>query len=172
MVAPPINTAMKKHSRGFTLLLAAIISSIVLSLGVSIYQIVSKELALSSLGRDSQLAFYAADTGAECALFWDVRFGYFATSAPATVVAPDPRCDGQSVAVPDASRPAGPVYYPYTLSFTFAPGGYCTDVRVTKTFDVPSNTLSTTIHADGLSTDCASRSTNTHTLQRSVELHY
>ena len=45
-------------------LLAALVASVALSLGSSIYEIVSKELVLSSIGQDSQYAFYAADTAA------------------------------------------------------------------------------------------------------------
>ncbi len=67
--------------RGFTLLLAALVASIVLALGSSIFTIAKKQITLSSLGRDSQFAFYAADTVAECALYYDVRFSSFATSS-------------------------------------------------------------------------------------------
>lgn len=164
---PTTNRRLSTGSRGFTLLLAALVSSIVLSLGAAIYQIAVKEVALSRLGRDSQLAFYAADTGAECALYWDVRYAYFATSAPATVVAPDPRCNGQTLTT--SGRAAT---YPYTMRFTFEPNGFCTDVTVTKSIDGATNALTTTVHADGLSTTCATRAINTNALQRSVELHY
>lgn len=76
---------MKKHDRrGFTLLLAALVATIVLSLGAAIYTIAFKQVVLSSIGRDSQLAFYAADTMAECALYWDVRQNIFSTSSSAT----------------------------------------------------------------------------------------
>jgi Tfp pilus assembly protein PilX len=71
-----------ERERGFTLMLAALVSSIVLALGTSIYEIAQKEVQLSALGRDSQFAFYAADTAAECALYWDFRYSYFATSSP------------------------------------------------------------------------------------------
>ena len=64
---------------GFTLLLAALVASIVLALGSSIFTIAKKQVTLSSLGRDSQFAFYAADTIAECALYYDVRFAAFVT---------------------------------------------------------------------------------------------
>ncbi len=67
--------------RGFTLLLAALVASIVLALGSSIFTIAKKQITLSSLGRDSQFAFYAADTVAECALYYDVRFSSSATSS-------------------------------------------------------------------------------------------
>src|SRR3990167_3198528 len=86
----------RTNERGFTLLLAALVSSIVLALGVSIFTIAQKELILSSLGRDSQYAFYAADTAAECALYWDVRHQAFATSAPSSF---NIECDGESITV-------------------------------------------------------------------------
>lgn len=70
----------RSKERGFTLLLAALVASIVLALGTAIYSIAIKQLTLSSLGRDSQFAFYAADTMAECALYNDIRLGAFATS--------------------------------------------------------------------------------------------
>src|SRR5665213_884112 len=79
--------------RGFTLLLAALVASVALSLASSIYTIVTKELALSSIGQDSQYAFYAADTAAECALYWDSRYNWFSTSTPSQAAT----CDGQSV---------------------------------------------------------------------------
>jgi len=78
-------------SNGFTLLMAMIISSLLLSLGIAVYNILIKELVLSSYGRNSQFAFYAADTGMECALFWDVKMGSFATSSPSNI-----ECDGKT----------------------------------------------------------------------------
>src|SRR3989344_4229619 len=63
-----------KMRRGFTLLFAMIISSIVLSIGLGIFNIALKELVLSSAARESQFAFFAADTGTECALYWDIRY--------------------------------------------------------------------------------------------------
>ena len=162
------------NQRGFTLLLAALVASIVLALGSSIFEIASKEVTLSAMGRDSQFAFYAADQGAECALYWDLRFGYFATSAPSSVVDPDPRCDGQSLAATGRSDT-----FPYTMTFTYSPHvatttgalGFCVNVAVEKTRNAQ-NVIKTTIHSDGFSTSCASQATSPRALQRSVELHY
>ena len=47
--------------------------SIILSVGLSIFEIVTKEVAISGLGRESQIAFSAADDGAECAFFWEIK---------------------------------------------------------------------------------------------------
>lgn len=156
---------VSQTQRGFTLLLAALVSSIVLALGVAIYQLAVKQLELSSLGRDSQYAFFAADTGAECALYWDIRYDYFATSAPATVTSPNPRCAQQSFTATGRGTT-----YPYTMEFQFEPGGYCTEVTVEKSQS--GSVVSTTIHADGYSASCANFTSNSRTLQRSVELHY
>jgi Tfp pilus assembly protein PilX len=166
-----MNASRRTHERGFTLLLAALVSSIVLALGAAIYSLAVKELQLSSLGRDSQYAFFAADTGAECALYWDVRYDYFATTAPATVVPPDPRCDTQSFTT--TGRAAT---YPYTMTFQLdvsvpnSANTFCTNVSVTKSQS--SGVLQTAIHSDGYNKSCATYATSQRTLQRSVELHY
>jgi len=182
------------RQRGFTLLLAALTASIVLSLGASIFLIAQKELTLSSLGRDSQYAFYAADQAAECALYWDARWNYFATTTPASLLAPnDPMCDGQHWSPAGGTRTnPGSGTYPYSFQFQYAPKSagtsYCVTVYVDKcdgplgkwnsstnsapcTSVVPA-VIHTTVHADGYSTSCATLSTNPRTLQRSVELHY
>ena len=166
---------IRNTSRGFTILLAALISSVVLALGVSIFEIAIKQVSLSSMGKDSQFAFYAADTGAECALYWDVRWNYFATTTPASVTPPQPKCAGLSLSV--QGRPTAPIPDPYTMTFNFNPNGKCAQVRVTKCAGIgvcdPLNPqIHTIIHADGFNTTCETISTNQRALQRSVELHY
>lgn len=67
--------------RGFTLLMSVLIASVLLALGYEIYNLAVKEVALSSSGRESQFAFFAADTGIECALWADTTLDAFATSS-------------------------------------------------------------------------------------------
>lgn len=64
---------MKKnnHKKGFSVLFATLIGSLVLAIGLAILSITIKQIKLSSAGRESQHAFYAADTGIECALYLD-----------------------------------------------------------------------------------------------------
>lgn len=166
-------------NRGFTLLIAALISSVVLALGVSIFEIAIKQVTLSSIGRDSQFAFYAADTGAECALYWDIRHSVFGTSTPPDTVPhfqsgiTDPKCDEQSLNVGPAALPTS---YPYTRSFQFEPNGKCAQVQVekcgTSDCDPDFPNIHTIIHADGYNTTCGVVDTSPRALQRSVELHY
>ncbi len=168
----PIHQSPKSGERGFTLLLAALVSSIVLALGASIFALAQKEVTLSSIGRDSQFAFYAADAAAECALYWDFRFDYFATSTPPDV---NPTCDGQPLS---ASPPSDD--YPYTMESAKInifqdvepAGNFCVQVFVTKSLDPITSALRTVIHADGYSVNCAAIQTSSRALQRSVELHY
>jgi len=67
-------------SRGFVLPFAVLLSGILLSIGLAIFSITLKELVLSAAGRESQFAFFAADAGAECALYWDLKHPGFDTS--------------------------------------------------------------------------------------------
>ena len=159
----------KQGERGFTILLAALVASLILSLGVSIFSIARKSITLSTLGRDSQYAFYAADTAAECALYWDdASRDAFSTSSPADSI----RCDD-----PDPPNPVTVTNnLPTWPNTTFTIGvamplelnNRCAIVTVTKRDIAPY----TTIHADGYNVPCADRASNPRTLQRSVELNY
>ncbi len=60
-----------KYDKGYTLLFAVLVSSLVLAVGISILTISKKEFLLASAARESVYAFYAADGGLECALYAD-----------------------------------------------------------------------------------------------------
>lgn len=72
------------HKQGFVILIAVLVSSLVISLGAFIAGIAVKELALSTSGRDSQVAFYAADAAIECALYQDLHIEAFTASSSAS----------------------------------------------------------------------------------------
>ena len=70
----------KKYlAKGFTLIFAVLVGSLIVAIGVAISNIALKELAISAISRESQIAFYAADSGAECAIYWDVQGPYLDT---------------------------------------------------------------------------------------------
>ncbi len=183
-----LNQFKGKHAqRGFTLLLAALVASVVLALGSSIFTIAKKQVTLSSLGRDSQFAFYAADTVAECALYYDVRFSRFATSSFSPAMQPI-ECDGVIVTpVLDPNSPPptadSAVTYFKIQDSSSNPAknglfwqdesgarqtGNCAEVTIYKNPTAPF----TVIHADGYSTECNSLTTSNRTLQRSIEIQY
>lgn len=113
--------------RGFTLLMSVLIASILLALGYEIYNLAVKEVTLSSAGRESQFAFFAADTGIECALHADVKLDAFATSSPLTEL------DCGTATTTLARSTVGD---DYITEFEFMLGGgtsiQCVNVRVTR----------------------------------------
>ena len=154
-------TLRSRSERGFTILLAALVASLVLALGIAVFSIAQKELILSSTGRNSQLAFYAADTGAECALYSDMRHSAFDPALPVSPIT----CDANSAITVSHGDLAS---YPISYKFSFDPNGYCVQVTLTKNTVHPR----TRIHADGFSVACADIAASTRSLQRSVELTY
>lgn len=59
---------MFKYNKGYTLLFAIIVSSIVLSVAVFIISSSRRQLILSSMAKDSTMAMYAADGAMQCAV--------------------------------------------------------------------------------------------------------
>lgn len=171
------------EKRGFTLLIAALVASIVLSLGASIYTIASKEVALSAIGRDSQFAFYAADTAAECALYWDARSDInphtFATSSNSSIssVCTSSQCplscNGVTASSPNVTETASAATTTYELDSLFS-SKYCADVTVAKYYDPSAKAEHTDVTANGYNVNCTTlvNAPNAAALQRSVELHY
>lgn len=62
-------------NRGFAMLFSVLISSLLVVIGLSIFNLTLKELTISTAARESQAAFYAAHAGLECALYWDNPYG-------------------------------------------------------------------------------------------------
>ncbi len=87
----------RSGAAGFTLFIAIVITGTLLLVSVSIISLSVKESFLSASVRESQSAFYAADTGAECAIFWDIKnpsqSSAFGTSTPIVPIS----CLGASV---------------------------------------------------------------------------
>lgn len=102
----------RKLDGGYTLLFAVLVSSIVLGVALSILSISRRELLLSSNARESQYAFYAADSGLECASYNDLVGNVFSGSSNPTVT-----CKGISpVTVSSNSLNANETVYTYTFN--------------------------------------------------------
>lgn len=86
----------KNPQKGFTILVAVITAGILLIVAMSIGGVALKEQILSTTNKESQIAFYAADTGIECAMYWDLN------SRTGGIFAPD--SDGNSR---DSTNPPG-----------------------------------------------------------------
>ncbi|MDO8424022.1 MAG: pilus assembly PilX N-terminal domain-containing protein [bacterium] len=117
-------------NQGFTLFLTLIVTGTLLLISTAIVTLSVKQSSISISGRDSQNAFYAADTGMECALYWDVKnpsgVSAFSTSTASTIF-----CNK------DANNPSnewavGGSYTSVINRINFLPDPYCAIVTVTK----------------------------------------
>lgn len=173
-----------KDEKGFTLLFAVIVSTLVLAVGGSIINIALKQVILSGTGRESQYAFYAANTGIECAYYWDIA-GVDGAPAFATSSAFTPpgaaACAGTVDIYDDSSTGAAfdsdtiglvteSSFYLRDFSNTNNEDlEYCAFVTVTKTLDNGGRVASTTIESRGYNTCDA---TNPRRIERGLELNY
>jgi Tfp pilus assembly protein PilX len=151
-----------KLQRGFTLMIAVLMGSILLAIGSAIYNILSKEVLFSASGRESQFAFYAADAGIECTLYQDYTQDAFKmTGPPATVT-----CNAQTVPV---TRTFDAGTGTYTSTFDFSLGAALTDPCVSVTVRRSFSPTRTTIEAAGHNTCVID---NPRRIERSIRITY
>ncbi|MDB5265240.1 MAG: hypothetical protein JWN64_811 [Parcubacteria group bacterium] len=83
-------------SRGFTLLIAVVMTSVLLSVALALIDVSYKQVLLASTARLSGIAIYAADSGVECALYYDrlATFAYGTAPSSQSIT-----CNGTSVPV-------------------------------------------------------------------------
>lgn len=67
------NAFNTKHHKGFALLFSIVVVSVVVLTTLAVSSIVRRGLELTSIGERSMEAFFAADAGLECALYWDLE---------------------------------------------------------------------------------------------------
>ena len=68
--------------RGFTLLIAVVLSSVIVSISLALIDIAYKQVLLSAAAAQSTAAFYNADSALECALYWDQKANAFDYNDP------------------------------------------------------------------------------------------
>ncbi len=157
-----INFQTQKNNKGFALLVAIAIMSTLLLISTGIVNLALKQSSISSSGNDSQMAFYAADTGMECALYWDIK-------APSGLSAFDPETGSLINCNKNANNPGnqwvvGGASVSIINKITFLPDPYCAIVSVTK-----SATGSTTIESLGYNTCDAG---NPRRVERAIRAKY
>lgn len=149
-----------QKNQGFALFLAVVITGTLLVVATGMVSLAVKQSKVSVSGRESQKAFYVADTGLECALYWDVR-------NPSGASAFDPATTNNISCNRDANNPdnqwvvgGGSVS---SINITFLPEASCAVVTVTKSGS------STTIESKGYNT-CDS--SNPRRVERAVRASY
>jgi hypothetical protein len=91
--------------RGFALLIAVILSSVLVSVGLALLDISYKQVLLASTATQSQYAFYNADSALECALYWDQKnnaFDYTSPLGASNIICGNIAVNGYTVTTPSA----------------------------------------------------------------------
>ncbi len=133
----------RNTEQGFVLVYTLVLLVTVLSVSGTILTIYLKELKLSTVGRESMVAYYAAESGAECAFYWLLRGANYNLNGPLTALYDD---DANPLTAP-ASMPATCLGVQPTVSgrsFTWYayPGDVskpCATVEVVYTPGVPTS---------------------------------
>ena len=148
----------KKKNKGFVLLFVIVISSIILAITLSIMNVSLKEIKFGTSARDTNDAFFAADTGAECALFNDKSTqNKFPLAGPAAAIT----CANVSV-IPTFSSGV----YNFTVTNLGSTGQSCAKVTVNK------SVLPTAVISKGYNNGGSSCISSSNTVERQLELNY
>jgi len=150
-------------NRGVTLLVAITVAASLLLVSVGMVNLAIRKGFLISANRDSQFAFYAADTGIECAIYWDVKnpsgYSAFSTSTSSTIYCNQDTLNPNNPIPAVVGGPSSPLF-----TLTFLPDPYCARVTVTKFDDG-----ATKIESRGYNTCDV---TSPHRVERAVRVTY
>jgi hypothetical protein len=114
--------------KGMTLFIAVVIMGLLLLISFAVINISLKATLFASSGRDSQYAFYAADSGLECALYWDSRHPTLVSAFGTSVSGSPINCGGRVIEDGD------PI--PGTTTQTMIGGGGPTNATSTFYFEM------------------------------------
>lgn len=148
--------AINNKNRGFTIFFAVLVGSLALAVGVAIFDLTVRELDLSGTATQSQYAIYAADTGAECALYWDFKCpsgscggqSAFATSSASGASVSGILCSSVDISAALNAPVTSATAATTTFTLTFSPQPYCATVTVAKS----GSPIMTTITSRGYNT--------------------
>jgi hypothetical protein len=155
-----MKSIFKKNKRGFTIFFAMLVSTLALSVGLAIFDLTIRELDLSATATQSQFAIYAADTGADCALYWDFKYtdedgSAFGTSTESSWPASGVVCNSQDITESDgwndpANKTADSALTTFSITVSSPMQTYCAEVEVYK--ETVNDILETTIISRGYNT--------------------
>jgi hypothetical protein len=153
-------------SRGFVLLFSLLIVGLLLAIGLSIFNIVFRELQLSGITRDSSTALYAADSGAECALYWEFRDAFQAATTTGTTI----RCSSQNIAIARPTDSGGVTTWNFIVPVgnVGGPRESCALITIAKN----NTTLRTTLESAGRNEGGASCTPGSRTVERTLEYSF
>lgn len=159
-------------------MLSLLVISIILSVSFGVFDIMTKELKLSGIGRESQIAFYAADAGIECAYFWDIKhsglidsaFDLYDNNVNSVECGGANKITGKDSKDEDSDGYRETSYFNLNMGEDLKKNEKCAKVKVTKVVgdDGETKTTATTIESKGYNYSCDSNSS--HKVERAIRV--
>ena len=147
---------------GFVILFAVTLSAILLSIALTVANVALKEIKFGTSDKDTNEAFFAADTGAECAFFHDKSTSNsFVPSGGTGSI----QCLDNTIILSASGSP--PTLWSFTISGLGSQEQGCAKVTVDKTFP-----LLTKITSNGYNNGGSSCVQASNTVERQIELNY
>lgn len=157
------NLKNSKNNSGFVILFTVLISSVVLLVALGVSSVATKELVLTLSAKEGHLAFFAADTGLDCALYYDRGKNIFIEFPTVTSVS----ClTGTSIPVNQTTAT--------TFNFTYdtTPNSQsCFIVTIDKDADIGGGARGTVITSRGYNI-CTTNANNPRLVERKLEAVY
>ncbi len=163
--------------RGFTLYYAVLFGSIILAIGASMLNLSLKEFLLSSSLKESEYAFFAADSGTECVLYWDLHgipVTFPRTAVDGNANLSQIQCNGASISpapvVSSASANYATTTFSYNISDSSGTPKYGVVLEVGKQVSSIDGSITTTIISRGY--NVLYNSTSNRKIERAIVTQY
>ena len=154
----------KLSGSGFVILFTVTISAIILAIALGVENIALKEVKFGTNARDTNDAFFAADTGAECALSHDKT----KPADNAFTGSANMSCSGNSIMLIPSGSPTS--FWTFVISELGSTAQGCAKVTVDKT--IPSKTVVTSKGYNIGSSDGSCTSSNPDRIERELTITY
>ncbi len=160
-----------KNNKGVAILFAMAVVSIILAIALSISRIAFKEASLTISARQANDAFYAADTGAECALYLDKNNSFLTDNADLKLCASLLTYSLSSPPNPPIGNSIGTFFqiFPPNLGANLLD---CASVNIRKDTVGEDSIVTTTINSKGYNGNAVTCGPNTNSAERELEISY
>lgn len=154
---------LAKPVRGFALLYAVLVSSIILVVTLTLNNIIYKQLILSSIGRQSQIAYFSADAARECIKYHDNQ-NIFDPPNSGTI-----NCTGSPIPISwSPSNVMNPISIDYQYNDNGNPLASC--AKITSQATIIGGRTKFTFTIAGYNVSCLAIQTNRRVVER--QLHW
>lgn len=152
-----------QNNKGFALLLSLIISSIVLSIGLSMLHVTLKQLTLGSTTKGSEISFHATSAGMECLRYErNTQSAAFESTAAGGTISID--CLGTTISATDTAGGSRVNRYYFEGDWNTTDGDLCIKMDIMIVQDPTGDNTRTNIFGTGENPECTQNDVCTYAL--------